>query len=123
MQELQKILVVEDDLIIQMFICAALRKVGFEIVAEARTSDEALILAETAKPDLILMDIGIAGKVDGIETAKLIREKTGVAIVFITGNSDQATLERAKATKPVAIVFKPIDEINLQRKILEACGH
>jgi len=115
--KVQKIVVVEDDMIIQMFISKVLNDAGFEIVAEARTSDQALRCVEEYQPDLVLMDISIAGPIDGIETAEIVGKKYNTAVIFITGNSDQATIDRAKKTNPVDFIFKPIDENQLKRRL------
>ena len=115
--KIHKILVVEDDMIIQMFISKVLKDAGFEIVAEARTSDQALQYVEKFRPDLVLMDISIAGRIDGIETAEMVGKKYNIAVIFITGNSDQATIDRAKKTNPIDFIFKPIDENQLKRRL------
>ena len=114
-----KILIVEDDMIIQLFLNKVLTDAGFDVVGEARNSSEAIELASTLRPDLILMDIGLDGDVDGVGTAEEINKLMSVPIVFMTGNSDQATLERARKTNPKDFIFKPIDEDRLKRKMLE----
>ncbi len=109
-----KILVVEDDMIIQMFISKTIKMGGDEVIGEARNSSEVLHFVKNCKPDLILMDIGISGEIDGIETAKLLNKSYCIPLIFITGNSDESTIERAKKTNPVDILFKPIDESKLK---------
>jgi CheY-like chemotaxis protein len=116
--QLEKILVIEDDMIIQLFISRALKNAGFEIVGEGRSCKQALELVAKAKPDIILMDIGIEGTKDGIETAELINKDYDIPIIFITGNSDETTIKRAKATNPIDILLKPIDERRLQQILL-----
>ena len=71
------------------------------------------------KPDLILMDIGLSGDKDGIETSELINKDYDIPILFMTGNSDHSTIERAKATNPIDILLKPIDEGRLRNKLLQ----
>ena len=117
--KIQKILVVEDDMIIQMFISKVLSDAGFDVIGEVRTSAEVLDFVEKHDTDLILMDIGIAGPVDGIETANIVRKKFNTPIIFITGNSDQSTIERAKQSSPIDFIFKPIDEQRLKRRLIE----
>lgn len=109
----KKILIVEDDLIIQMFISKVLSKLNVEIVGETASGDNVLELISKKKPDLILMDIGIKGATDGIETTKLINQHYKIPVVYITGNSDPATLTIAKATSPFGFLFKPFDENKL----------
>ncbi len=117
--KLDKILIIEDDMIIQLFISKVLKSAGFEISGEGRSCKQALELVAQNKPDLILMDIGIAGDKDGIETAELINKEYDIPIMFMTGNSDSTTTERAKATNPIDILLKPIDEGRLKNKLLQ----
>ena len=119
MRKIQKILVVEDDMIIQMFITKVLKNAGFEIVGEARDGDEAIRLAGHYQPDLVLMDIGIVGSIDGVETGRIIRDEYRIPVLFITGNSDKPTMERAEDIDPIGFIFKPIDENHLKNKLLD----
>ena len=113
MSTAKRILVVEDDMIIQMFISRVLSLAGFKIAGEARNSTDALRLAELMQPDLVLMDIGLMGKMDGIETARAMNRMFDFPILFITGNSDEATINKARDVKHLGFVFKPIDEDRL----------
>jgi two-component system, response regulator PdtaR len=114
-----KVLIVEDEFIIQLFIARTLRKGGLEIVGEASSSEEAILIIDKNRPDLILMDIGIKGALDGIEAARFINSVHRIPIAFITGNSDLKTLERASSVHPLAILFKPLDERRLFDKVQE----
>ncbi len=114
----KKIFIVEDDMIIQMFIERILENLGLDIVGEARTGDEVLAFLESNRPDFILMDIGLAGDKDGIETAEIINEKYQIPIIFLTGNSDKSTLARANKTNPIGFINKPIDETSLKDVML-----
>ena len=116
--KLNKILVIEDDMIIQLFIKKVLKNAGFEITGLARDCDKALELLTTTTPDLILMDIGISGNKDGIETAELINKDYNIPIIFMTGNSDVSTTKRAKKINPIDILIKPISENQLKTKLL-----
>ena len=116
--KLNKILVIEDDMIIQLFIKKVLKNAGFEITGLARDCDKALELLTTTTPDLILMDIGISGNKDGIETAELINKDYNIPIIFMTGNSDVSTTKRAKKINPIDILIKPISENQLTTKLL-----
>ena len=115
--KLEKILVIEDDMIIQLFITKVLKSEGYEISGKGRSCEQALQSIAEQIPDLILMDIGIAGGKDGIETAEIINKDHNIPIIFMTGNSDSSTTERALATNPVEILLKPIDEGNLKHKL------
>lgn len=109
----KKIFIVEDDMIIQMFIERILDNLGLEVMGEARTGDETIAFLENNRPDFILMDIGLAGDKDGVETAEIVNKLHQIPIIFLTGNSDKPTLERARMTNPVGFINKPIDEASL----------
>lgn len=113
----KKIFIVEDDVIIQMFIERILSNLGLDILGEARTGDEALLFLEESRPDFILMDIGLAGDKDGIEVAEIVNQKYKIPIIFLTGNSDKATLDKATLTNPIGFITKPIDEVSLKKVI------
>ncbi len=112
-----KILIAEDDMIIQLFIARIIKSAGFEIIGKARTGKDAISITQNFMPDIILMDIGLTGEKDGIETAKTLKDQHGVSVIFITGNSDETTLKRAKKVNPVAIMTKPINEQLLVQEI------
>jgi two-component system, response regulator PdtaR len=115
----KKIFIVEDDMIIQMFIERILANLGLEVMGEARTSDETLAFLKNNTPDFILMDIGLAGDKDGVETAEIINELYQIPIIFLTGNSDKPTLERANKTNPIGFINKPIDEASLKNVMMK----
>jgi two-component system, cell cycle sensor histidine kinase and response regulator CckA len=70
-------------------------------------------LVEEIRPHLIMMDINIQGDKDGVETATLVRERFQVPVVFLTANSDDATLHRAKQAQPYGFLLKPFEEREL----------
>lgn len=116
---IEKIFIVEDDLIIQLFISRTLERAGYEIVGDARSGKDTLALLENVKPDLILMDISLVGDMSGIDTTHVINETYNIPVVFMTGNADQATLEKAREANPRGFIFKPIDENHLLKKLKE----
>ncbi|MFT5860598.1 MAG: DNA-binding NarL/FixJ family response regulator [Flavobacteriaceae bacterium] len=111
------ILIAEDDMIIQMFISGIIKSAGFQIAGEARKGHQVLALSKEKMPDLVLMDIGLSGEIDGIETAKLLRDSHSIPVLFITGNSDEATIKRAEEAEPIGFIFKPLNERLLIEKI------
>ncbi len=110
---MKKILIVEDDFIIQLFIKRVISSLNCKIVGTTNTSDNVLDLIAELKPDIVFMDISIEGKMNGIELAQKINETYKISVVYLTGNSDKSTMEKAKATNPLHIIIKPIDEISL----------
>ena len=102
-----------------MFLSKIILNEGFELTGEARKFEQVMSCLEENPPDLVLMDIGISGSKDGIETAEIIQQKYSIPIIFITGNSDESTLENAKKVNPIDFIFKPIDELRLRRKLAD----
>ena len=117
MTERKSILVVEDDAIIARDIQQTLQRLGYAVPRSARTGDEACRAVEASAPDLVLMDIKLGGGSDGVEAAARIRERWDVPVVYLTSHSDEATLERAKATGPLGYLLKPFHERELRTTI------
>lgn len=111
-----KIIVVEDNCIIQMFLEEVALNMGHDVLGSTDNGEEVLQLLDTMLPDIILLDIGITGKYSGIEIGGILNEKYQVPFVFVTGNSDQKTINRAKNASPLHIIHKPIDEEQLQEE-------
>ena len=104
------ILIVEDEGIIARDIRQQLVELGYEVVGDTPTGEEAITLTEQLRPSLVLMDIHLAGPMDGIETAQAIRKQWGTPVVFLTAFAGAETLERAKLTEPFGYIIKPFDE-------------
>ncbi|WP_020471926.1 ATP-binding response regulator [Zavarzinella formosa] len=111
------ILVVEDQKIISLGIEKQLRIMGYALAGTATTGEEAVRKAIELRPDLILMDITLGDGIDGVEAATRIHEQINVPVVYLTANSDHATLQRAKLTDPFGYVLKPFEEKDLQTAI------
>ncbi|MHC1744202.1 MAG: response regulator [Syntrophobacteraceae bacterium] len=111
------ILVVEDEAVVAMDIEERLSALGYEHAGHADSGERALALAEHGRPDLVLMDIHLDGKLDGIEVAETMRRRFRVPVVFLTAYTDDATLERAKAVDPFGFVLKPFDDRDLKSAI------
>jgi two-component system, LuxR family, sensor kinase FixL len=108
-----RILVAEDDGMVAEAICDRLTDAGAEVVARADTGAGAVDAALALRPDLILMDVRLKGAMDGIEASELINEKMRVPVVYLTGDTDQKTLQRAKAASAYGYVLKPFHIRNL----------
>ena len=111
-----RVLVVEDEAVVGMDLEAALRGMGYE-VSHVFSGEEALEAAAKDSPDVVLMDITLAGELDGIETADRLRERYLIPVVFLTGDPDPKTLERAKKTEPMGYLLKPFRERDLHSAI------
>jgi two-component system, cell cycle sensor histidine kinase and response regulator CckA len=108
-----RILIVEDEAIVVDELRTTLKRLGYEVPAVAFCGAEAVSLVEEAQPDLVLMNIGFPGKIDGIEAAQKIRERCDIPIVYFTGYMDEEMLQRAKGTAPFSYIMKPYDESEL----------
>jgi len=108
-----RVLLVEDDMVVAWSISSTLKRLGCTVVDYADNADQAIERALAAQPDVIFMDIGLAGARDGIAAAREIRHQTGKPVIYLTGHADAATLKRAAETDPVTFVFKPFDEATL----------
>lgn len=108
------VLIVEDELIIAEDLRRRLTSLGFNVTGIATTGEDAVSRVEESGPDLVLMDISLRGEMDGVEAAKLIRERTGTPIVYVTGHGDPETMQRAKSTPGFAFVLKPVDDREMQ---------
>ncbi len=115
-----KILIVEDESITAMDIKRTLEILGFEILPIASEGEEAIKTAEKLKPDLILMDINLKGKISGIEAAEKIINLLDIPIIYLTAFSDKKTFERVKLTKPYGFLTKPINQEGLWASIITA---
>jgi len=109
-----RILVVEDDAVTSLFLHDMLRRLDHDVVALASTGGEAIRWAEAQQPDVILMDLWLAGPMSGIEAAGQIRQRLDIPVVFVTAHSDESTLLQAQATQPYGFVLKPFDQNDLR---------
>ena len=116
MEEAQ-ILVVEDESIVAEHIRRSLKKLGYSVSSVVNTGEKAVKEVEKNSPDLVLMDIVLQGETDGIETAKQIRSRFNIPVVYLTAYSDEKILERAKITEPFGYVIKPFNERDLRINI------
>lgn len=112
-----KVLIVEDQIVIAARISAELDALGYEVNGMATKAEQALLLCQDSPPDVILLDIKLKGKMDGIELAHLLNKQINIPIIYLTSNVDDATFERAKATLPYAFLSKPFNKLELQRAL------
>ncbi|MFO1193329.1 MAG: EAL domain-containing protein [Rhodoferax sp.] len=113
-----RILVVEDETIVALDIRQQLARQGYAVAGQASRGEQAVALAESLRPDLVLMDIQLGTGMDGIDAALAIRQRTGIPVVFLTAFSEEETLQRAKTAEPLGYVIKPFTEREL-RAVLE----
>ena len=117
MDTLIKILVVEDEMIIGAKISMQLTSLGYEVTGLLPRGEEAISHVKENKPDIVLLDINLKGKLDGIETALQMQKLADIPIIYLTANSDEATFNRAKVSRPYAFISKPYKQLDLQRAV------
>ncbi|QBA64493.1 LytR/AlgR family response regulator transcription factor [Muriicola soli] len=117
MNKKTRILIVEDDMIIAANISLQLTKAGYEVTGIESRGEEAVIHSRLNPPDIILMDINLKGRLNGIESVKRIQEVIDIPVIYITANNDEATFEEAKHTHPFAFIAKPITMSNVLRSL------
>ena len=105
--EVHRILIVEDDYLVAMEAEAAVVEAGFEAAGIANSAEEAVRLAKSERPTLVVMDIRLIGKRDGIDAALEIFQETGVRCLFATAHHTLATRTRAAPTAPLGWLPKP----------------
>ena len=115
-----RVLVVDDELWGALDMEWVVRKLGHQVVGSAATADEAIRLAETEIPDLVLMDIRLGNESDGIVAATVIRQRFEIPSLFVTAHGDLAMRQRAEAAQPAAFIEKPFAPETLARAIGEA---
>ncbi|OPY26178.1 MAG: putative diguanylate cyclase [Methanocella sp. PtaU1.Bin125] len=113
----ERILVVEDEAIVLLDLKNRLNTLGYVIVGSSSYGEEAIKKADETRPDIVLMDIGLKGKIDGVEAADQIKKTLNIPIIYLTANSDFNTLQRAKVTEPFGYILKPFDERELRTTI------
>lgn len=108
-----KIGIVEDEMIISETIAMALEKLEYQVTGVVGTYTEAIEMIKKTNPDLLLLDINLGTKKDGIDLAFEVKERFGTPIIFLTANSDPSTVNRAKDSHPLAFLVKPFSQNDL----------
>ncbi|MGA2912077.1 MAG: response regulator [Methanoregula sp.] len=114
---MSKILVVEDEAIILLQLEEILHTIGYIVAGLAASGEDAIEKARRLKPDLVLMDIVMPGKMNGIEAAKIINEELDIPVVFVTSYADDTIIEKAKSVKPYGYIVKPFNELVIKATI------
>ncbi len=111
------ILIVEDEAIVSADIAGKLRKLGYAVAGSTRTGEEAIEIARRLQPSLVLMDIRLAGAMDGITAAEVIRQECQAPVVFLTAHADKATIRRARQAEAFGYILKPFDDREMHTQI------
>jgi DNA-binding NarL/FixJ family response regulator len=111
------ILIVDDEHLIVIGLELVLKQLGYLVCGTAATGPKAIDLALRVRPKLVLMDVRLKGKMDGVETARAIRDQHPCHIIFITGSNEPETRRRVEEAAPDGFLVKPILSHHLQAAI------
>ncbi|MEO2052028.1 LytR/AlgR family response regulator transcription factor [Flagellimonas beolgyonensis] len=117
MEQPIKILIVEDNVIIADDMQSMLEEIGYEIVDNVIVYEQAVEVLKNNQVDLVLIDIILASDKTGIDLGKHIRDQYNIPFIFVTSNSDRATVENAKTVKPDGYLVKPFEQQDLYTSI------
>jgi len=109
-----RILIVEDDATIALGLRMLLYHWGYDVIAVAASGEHALVLAAAEPPDLVLMDVRLEGRMDGIETASVLRFQHRMPVLFLTAQTDPRTLDRLAGSEAGGVLFKPVEPDRLR---------
>jgi len=112
-----RILIVEDEQITAEDLRDILTELGYTVTDVVSNGAAGIDCAEKNPPDMALMDVRIKGNMDGTETARILRERFNIPVVYLTAHADRATLERAKVAEPLGYITKPFKQLELQASI------
>lgn len=113
----ENVLIVDDEGIVAMDLRNRLSAAGYTIVGTAFTGQDAIGIVSLKHPDIVLLDIGLKGDMDGITTGGIIRGEYNIPVIYVTAYSDINTLQRAKVTEPYGYILKPFEERDLKTTI------
>jgi CheY-like chemotaxis protein len=108
-----QVMVVEDEVLIGLMLVRKLRAYGYEVDDVVTTGEESVERAGRTRPSVVLMDVTLAGQMNGIEAARKIKDKYSIPIIIFTGYNDRLIHDQARQIDPVAILAKmdPISDI------------
>jgi len=104
----RSILIAEDEALTALALATELGVLGYDVLMPVATGEDAIKIAKSNKPDIILMDLHLAGSIDGAKAAKEIMVFYDVIVIFMTGYSSEESVDEAKELNPAAILTKPI---------------
>ncbi len=112
-----RIVIVEDEALIADHIAICLEDLGYDVVGIEEDGTEALEIIQNLQPDLCILDINLAGALDGVDVAQEINRRFAIPFIFLTSNSDKRTLERVKITEPAGFILKPYTVQDLETNL------
>lgn len=112
-----KVLIVEDEAVLSTLLSAQLERLEYQVSGVARSGEQAIELAQSTLPDLILMDIMMPGKLNGIQAAEVITSNLNIPVIFLTARSDEEAINEAKKVTPYGYLIKPVKIFDIKAAI------
>jgi len=112
-----RILIVEDEQVTAEDLRDTLTGLGYTVTASVSNGADAIAQVKENAPDMVLMDIRIQGEIDGTATARVLRERFQIPVIYLTAHADTETLQRAKDAEPLGYIMKPFQEASLHAGI------
>ncbi|NOR87509.1 MAG: PAS domain S-box protein [Bacteroidales bacterium] len=109
-----KVLIVEDEVINAKILQDFLVKKGYEVIGVVDSGEQSIDFVSKRKPDIILMDIELAGELSGIDAAEIINRNDHIPILYLTSQTDKKVVDKARETKPMGYVIKPFSPLQLE---------
>ncbi len=114
-----RVMIVEDGRLVAQDLAGGLEDIGYAVIANVGSGEEAIICARDLLPDIVLMDVHLAGALDGVQAALAINQELQSPVIFLTAHADMQTLQDACLSAPFAYLIKPYN-INQIRCSIEA---
>lgn len=115
-----RVLIVEDDMLLSMVEERLIQQLGYKVIDKIDNGPEAIDKVSELNPDIIVMDISLKGKIDGVETMHQIRENSSVPVIYLSGSADRYQRERAKKTDFIDFLTKPVTSGDLKEPLSNA---
>jgi CheY-like chemotaxis protein len=115
-----RILIVEDERIIAADLTQRVNRLGFQVIATVGSGVEAIEQARQSRPDLVLMDIGLPGEIDGLEAGACIWGELQIPIVYVTAYADAQTMAQRRTPEPMFAIHKPFDASQIRATLEQA---
>ncbi|KQZ06559.1 histidine kinase [Caulobacter sp. Root1455] len=111
------VLVVDDEFLIAEGLSMQVEDMGLTVCGTAPSADEAVALAQSCRPGVVLMDMRLQGDKDGVDAALAIYDTVGSKVIFVTGSREPATMDRIRLDHPAGVLFKPVSDHQLKAAI------
>ncbi|MCP4535863.1 MAG: response regulator [Chloroflexi bacterium] len=112
-----RILIVEDNGIIAYTLQGMVAELGYEVVGAVPSGEQAIQKASEERPDLVLMDVNLAGELNGVEAAAQIQARSDIPVIYLSGYAEDTLFQDAEASEPYAYLCKPVYERELGEMI------